>query len=160
VNDTYDYDMLLHAITIAYAAHEGQVDKVGEPYINHPRWVAHEVERAGFGAEVIAAAWLHDVVEDCDVSLQDLRNDGIPEIVVQTVDCLTKRKGEKFRDYYERVKSKPEAVAVKWFDVKHNSHPGRLSKCAPDTQDRLRTKYEQSVEILAPAYRRLNVQQG
>lgn len=145
-------NLVIAAREIAIAAHSGQLDKVGEPYIYHPAWVAHEVQVAGFGEEVQAAAWLHDVVEDTDVTLDDLREKGFPESVVEAVDALSKRKGEKFEPYYERVKANDIAIAVKWFDVKHNSLPERLGRVTPHTQDRLRGKYERARTFLVPAY--------
>lgn len=136
------------AYEVAREAHEGQVDKIGEPYIGHPFRVAKACEDAGFGDDVTAAALLHDVVEDTPVTLDDLHAKGFPEVVVSAVDALTKRKGEAFAAYYERVKADPVACAVKWHDVADNADPRRLALVAPDTQDRLRAKYERARALL------------
>lgn len=136
------------ALILARSAHLGQVDKIGEPYIEHPKRVATAVATAGFGDEVIATALLHDVVEDTDVTLEQLRAEGFPESVVEAVDAMSKRKSEPFEKYYERVKSNSIATAVKWFDVADNADPRRLSRVAPDTQERLRAKYERAKEAL------------
>lgn len=147
---TYDYEPLrlvrLHARAIAIRAHHGQVDKCGEPYITHPERVAAGV-RADLrhDADAEAVAWLHDVVEDTDVTLDDLRFERFPRRVVDAVDAITKRKGESFADYYERVKANPLALVVKWHDVADNADPARLAKVAPDTRERLRAKYERVV---------------
>ena len=53
----------------ARAAHDGQLrDYTGEPYITHPQWVAAQAVFLGLSAEAVAAAWLHDVIEDCKVA--------------------------------------------------------------------------------------------
>lgn len=136
------------ASNVCRAAHEGQVDKVGEPYFGHPYRVARAVKAAGFPEEAVAVAYLHDVVEDTAVTLTTLRALSFPEEVVEAVDAISKRKGEKFEDYYDRVKANDLALAVKWHDVADNSSPERLGQVAPDTQDRLRAKYERARELL------------
>lgn len=132
---------------IARRAHRDQVDKVGEPYIGHVARVATEVRRAGFGFDVQAVAWLHDVVEDTFVTLEDLRGVFPPE-VVEAVDAITKRPHEPFPAYYERVKANARATAVKWFDVADNAREDRLGRVAPDTQERLRAKYQRALAEL------------
>jgi (p)ppGpp synthase/HD superfamily hydrolase len=137
------------AVELAHIAHEGQFDKIGAPYISHPERVAAGVAADGLGADVQSVAWLHDVVEDTWVTLDDLRWMGFSERIVDAVDAISKRKGEKFADYYERVKANPMALAVKWHDVADNASPERLAKVAPDTRERLRAKYERAVELLS-----------
>lgn len=57
-------------------SHEGQVRKyTGEPYLSHPKSVAKLVEMVGGTEEMIAAAWLHDVVEDCDVKIETIEDE-------------------------------------------------------------------------------------
>lgn len=137
------------AARLARIAHRGQVDKVGEDYIAHPRRVAAAVTEAVGNGEAVQVAWLHDVVEDTDVTLYELGVFGSSTQVIAAVDALTKRKGESFEDYYERVKADNLAVVVKWFDVADNADPRRLAKVAPDTQDRLREKYERAKAVLS-----------
>jgi (p)ppGpp synthase/HD superfamily hydrolase len=137
------------ARTLAMEAHQGQVDKVGQPYIGHPARIAMAVRAEGYADEVEAVAWLHDVVEDTDVSLDLLRSLGFSGAVVEAVDAISKRKGEKFEAYYERVKANPMALVVKWHDVADNADPARLAKVAPDTRERLRAKYERAKALLA-----------
>jgi (p)ppGpp synthase/HD superfamily hydrolase len=68
-------NIIIEAAIFAEAAHRGQTRKYsGEPYINHPMRVAGRLTMKGAGEENIAAAWLHDVVEDTDVSMQDIYN--------------------------------------------------------------------------------------
>src|SRR5712692_11909121 len=77
------------AIVLAIRAHarKNQRDKSGALYILHPLRVMLKMKTE---AEMMAAV-LHDVVEDTQCTLADLRKGGIPEKVVQAVDCLTKR---------------------------------------------------------------------
>jgi hypothetical protein len=133
---------------LAMEAHAGQLDKVGQPYIGHPGRVAVAVVSEGHSDEVEAVAWLHDVVEDCPVTLDDLRMHGFTEEVVEAVDAISKRRGERLETYYERVKANPIALVVKQHDVADNADPARLALVAPDTRDRLRAKYERARSIL------------
>ena len=75
------------ALKLAYAAHAGQVDKAGMPYIFHPYEVALQVQ----AEEEVCAALLHDVVEDTDWTMEDLRAAGFPETVLEAVQLLTSR---------------------------------------------------------------------
>jgi (p)ppGpp synthase/HD superfamily hydrolase len=96
---------------------------------------------------VVAVAWLHDTVEDTVLELESIRL-ACGDAIADAVDALSKRKGEKFEAYYERVKANEIATAVKWHDVADNADPRRLAKVAPDTRERLRAKYERSREAL------------
>ena len=82
------------ALEIAVRAHEGQVDKLGAAYIGHPARVAGHARALGGSPEAIATACLHDVIEDSEVSAQDLRASGIPETVITAVELLSKRPGQ------------------------------------------------------------------
>lgn len=78
------------ALEIAHRAHQGQVDKQGEDYIKHPLSVAFML--LPFGDRAYMAGLLHDVVEDSDYSLGDLKNAGIPDSVVRAVDLVSRPK--------------------------------------------------------------------
>ena len=71
------------AIEIAVRAHAGQVDKAGQPYILHPIRV---MLRMGSEAERITGV-LHDVIEDSDVTLEDLRDEGFDAAILEALDC-------------------------------------------------------------------------
>lgn len=73
------------AQSIAVAAHEGQVDKAGKPYIEHPAHVAAGVQ----GDAAKAVAWLHDVVEDTPLTFADLRERGVAPEVIEALKLLT-----------------------------------------------------------------------
>lgn len=110
------------ALMIAESAHSGQVDKAGKPYIAHPKYVASLVETQ----EEKAAALLHDVLEDTDVTVQDLARAGIPEVVISAVCAISKKPGEPYETYLSRVKENPIARKVKIADLKHNMDLSRL----------------------------------
>lgn len=110
------------ALRLALEAHAGQRDRSGEPYILHPIRVMGALE----GDAARAAALLHDVVEDSDTTLDDLRRAGVPESVVQAVDALTKREGEHYDSYLDRVIADPLARLVKRSDVRDNLRVERL----------------------------------
>lgn len=137
------------ARAIAHIAHRGQVDKAGAAYIDHPRRVA---ERLTHPAEV-AAAWLHDVIEDCGITAEDLRDAGIPEDVVAAVVLLTRGPDQPSQDYYAAIRAHPIARAVKLADIADNTDEQRLARIPEETQARLRSKYAAARQALgAPDY--------
>lgn len=144
-------DLVALGQSIARLAHEGQTDKLGDDYIDHPRRV---MERALFMApaqdrfDCAAAAWLHDVVEDSDASLEDLRRQGVPDRVVDAVDRLTKRAGVSRADYFARIREHEIARIVKAADLADNCDPSRFSRLPFPTQYRLSTKYSESWGLL------------
>ena len=89
------------AIAIAMDAHAGQLDKAGQPYILHPLRLMFRFE---IEVEQIVAV-MHDVVEDSEVTLGDLRGSLFSEQIVEAIDCLTKREGEAYEDFITRVLS-------------------------------------------------------
>lgn len=148
-------DLISRAEAVATEAHRGQVDKAGRDYIEHPRRVAANARSAvaarGFdddeAAAVIAAAWLHDVVEDTEVTEADLRRD-FPAEVVDAVIAVTKRAGEDAEDYFTRVRANRFAVVVKTADLADNTDPARQALLDEETRARLREKYRRAYELL------------
>ena len=110
------------ALEIAVKAHSGQKDKVGDPYILHPLRIMMKMDTE---EERIVAA-LHDVVEDSDITLDDLRQAGFPKTILEAVDCLTRRKGEDYEAYVERASSIPLAKKVKIADLEDNMNFRRI----------------------------------
>lgn len=125
------------AMAWARAAHEGQADKAGQPYIGHPARVAARV--AG-DEPAQAVAWLHDVVEDTAVTLSDLAG-VFPPVVLVAVDAITRRAGESPDAYYARVAADPLARKVKLADLADNTDPERLARLDAPTRARLIEKY-------------------
>ena len=132
------------ALEIATKAHEGQYDKSGVPYIEHPKHVAEGVH----GDIAKATAYLHDVIEDTDVTAEDLRRDGIPEEVVEAVIMLTHDEHENYYDYIRRVKTNPIAKEVKIEDLKHNSDKSRIKRPTPMDIARW-AKYKKALRIIS-----------
>lgn len=128
---------------IATRAHQGQVDKAGQPYISHPEFVASQVT----GDEAKAVAWLHDVVEDTPVTFDDLRAEGLSEAVIEAVAALTKQEGESYETYLERVAANPLAKAVKLADLNHNMDTSRLKVIDDKAKARLE-KYKLALNFL------------
>ena len=92
-------DMLSKAIELAARAHDGQTGRSGQPYILHPLRVMINCE--GETAKICAA--LHDVVENSDITFDDLRAEGFNEEILTVIDCLTRRDGESYDDYIGRI---------------------------------------------------------
>jgi (p)ppGpp synthase/HD superfamily hydrolase len=136
---------VMRARQIAVAAHTGQVDKAGADYITHPERVA---ARVGDDESAQAVAWLHDVVEDTAVSLDDLVVAGMGEQVVAAVAALTHRPGESAESYYARVQADPLALQVKLADLSDNSDPTRLALLDETTRERLEAKYARARQLL------------
>lgn len=132
------------ALDLARRAHEGQLDKAGRPYIEHPARVMARLE----GPYERMAAALHDVLEDTDVTAADLRAAGCPEPVIAAVDALTKRPGEPLEESMRRAAADPIARRVKLADIADNADPARLALLAPETAARLRRKYTESARLL------------
>ena len=111
------------AIAIAARAHAGQVDKAGQPYILHPIPV---MLRMSSEAERITGV-LHDVIEDSDVTLDDLRDEGFDAAILEALDALTKRPGESRMDAAGRARLVPLARVVKLADNAENSDLSRIA---------------------------------
>ena len=117
------------AKSIATKAHNGQFRWDGKtPYIMHPAAVAKSVysscnwqsENDERCVNAIAAAWLHDVIEDTPLTIADLRVAGINEDILTAVDLLTKSHNEDYLSYLLRLKSNPIALRVKIEDIRNN----------------------------------------
>lgn len=143
------------ARVLATAAHEGQTDKAGAPYIDHPRRVAARTaarceERGAFGYEadlLVAAAWLHDVVEDTSVGEAQLR-EAFPERTVDVVLAVTHRVGEPVEQWFGRIRAVPGAALVKNADVQDNTDPERTARLGKEDRQRLAAKYARYRELL------------
>ncbi|MEG3850136.1 GTP pyrophosphokinase [Microcoleus sp. herbarium19] len=123
-NPNSEYESLLErAIAIAAKAHEGQVDKAGYPYLAHPLFVMENVNSL---QEKIVAV-LHDAVEDSELTFDELRSAGFPEVIVLAIAAITKIEGEADAAYLERVIGNAIALRVKIADVTHNLDIRRIA---------------------------------
>jgi guanosine-3',5'-bis(diphosphate) 3'-pyrophosphohydrolase len=137
---------LERAIEIAAAAHAGQIDKAGHPYILHPLRV---MLRVSTEHERMSAV-LHDVVEDTPVTFEQLAREGFPQEVLLAVEALTKRPGESRLQTAERAAANPIARVVKLADNAENMDLSRIA--APTEKDFARLReYEQVRALLLGA---------
>jgi len=138
------------ARAIATSAHDGQVDKSGRPYIGHPTRVAKNAAAAGGDDRVVAAAWLHDVLEDTNTTAADLAAAGIPPEVIDAVLAVTKVPDEPVDSYFARINADPIAIRVKHADLADNTDPDRVRLLDQATRERLAAKYARARRLLAP----------
>ena len=131
------------AMKIAYSAHHGQVDKGGLPYIFHPYHLAEQMDD-----EIsCCAALLHDVVEDTDVTLEELAQE-FPKAVIDVLKLLTHKEDVPYFDYVRAIKANPIAVRIKLADIAHNSDQSRCPNLTPEQLRYFRNKYETAKAIL------------
>jgi len=149
-------EMLSKAIRIASQAHEGQFDKANNPYILHSLRVSMNV---GSNKSLMAAAVLHDVVEDTLWTLQDIKDEGFCEEVLDAVDSMTRREGNETtnrEDYHEefipRLMKNDFAVIIKMADLTDNSSDERLVNLPEETMQRFLKKYARTRYVLMQRY--------
>ena len=123
-------------IRIAVNAHDGMKDMVGNPAVQH-------VLAVGLMGKTVAeqkAGFLHDVVEDSPVTIEDLRAGGVEEEVLSAVDLLTHMPGTTYEDYVRNIvlSGNETAIQVKLNDLHHNLHRAELALATLDTSTRER----------------------
>lgn len=131
------------AMRISLQAHEGQTDRSGMPYFLHPFHVADHVE----SEEETCVALLHDVVEDTDVTLEDLRRAGMPDTVLAAVDLLTHHRSTPYLEYIRKLSVNQLAKTVKLRDLEHNLDLGRIDHITPEDLRRTE-KYKKAQDYL------------
>ena len=134
---------LEHAIALAAKAHEGQIDKAGAPYILHPLRMMLRLSTP----EERMVAVMHDVVEDCGWTLEQLKGEGFSEAVVAGVESVTKREGESYEDFVLRAAKNPLGRRVKLADLEDNSDLSRIANPMDKDYERLE-KYRKAIELL------------
>lgn len=138
-------DLTKEAMKIAFNAHKEQVDKAGLPYVFHPLHLAEQMND-----ELSAcAALLHDVVEDTEITFEELKSSGISDDVIVILRLLTHDDNVPFMDYVQKIKDSDNRIAkaVKLADLRHNSDLTRFSEVDTKTLDRLK-KYKAAIELL------------
>ncbi len=136
-------ELTKRAINIAYKAHEGQLDRSGIPYIFHPMHIAEQMTTE----ETCIVAILHDVVEDTDVTLEELKEAGFSKNIINAINLLTHRDEVPYLDYVRALKDDPIASVVKLADLNHNSDRTRLTVITKKDEQRF-IKYQKAKEIL------------
>lgn len=130
------------AMNIAYNAHMNQFDKSGVPYIYHPIHLAEQMETE---TECIVAL-LHDVVEDTDMTFEDLEKE-FPNEIINALRLLTHNKETDYMEYIEKLKENSIARKVKIADIMYNSDETRLDEITIKDIERI-NKYKKALEIL------------
>ncbi len=159
-----DIDLIRRAYAWASDLHDGQNRQSGEPYITHPLIVTEMLAAYGMDAATLAAALLHDVVEDTEVSLDEIEQE-FGEEVAQLIDGVTKLDRLSFstREEAQAATIRKMAIAmakdirvllIKLADRLHN-----VRTLAPLPEDKQRRVAEETLEVYAPLAHRLGVQE-
>lgn len=131
------------AIALACRVHKDQVDKSGRPYILHPLRLMFKFQ--GENERIVGI--LHDVVEDGGVTLDELRQSGFCESVIEAIDCLSKRDDEIYEDFIYRLSSNELASKVKVEDIRDNLDITRLNSLGEKELARI-VKYHKALRFL------------
>ena len=131
--------LLEKAVTLAVKAHAGQRDKSGEPYVLHP--LRMMLRSATFEEKLTSI--LHDVIEDSDYTLEDLRDEGCPDEVLVAIDHLSRRKDESYEEFVERAITNPLARKVKIKDLEDKMNLRHYAQIDEKTSQKL-SKYHRA----------------
>lgn len=131
------------AMMIAYHAHKDQFDKGGMPYIFHPLHLAEQMDTE----YAVVTALLHDVIEDSDISLEDLKAQGFPNPILEALSLLTHERHVPYLEYIQRLKENELARKIKLADLVHNSDVTRLFCMDEKSRQRLE-RYQRAILLL------------
>lgn len=147
---------LLDTRGFARKVHEGQVDKQGRPYHEHALAVASLLPD-GSDEIMLHAAMLHDVLEDTDVTKEDLHNLGYSSHVIDIIDTVTRKSEETYVEFISRIAASrsSKAIKVKIADLTHNTDESR----GPMSES-LRVRYERAKVVLREALSALDAEDG
>jgi len=140
-------ELLNKMLVLATNSHANQYDKGGTPYILHPLAVMQMLLTDDEELQCIALG--HDIVEDCEVTYDQLREEGMTTRIIDGIRSLTKIPGETYQQYKEKVKSNPDAVLVKMCDIRHNTDIRRLRGVAERDIKRMERYFHFFVELSA-----------
>lgn len=157
-----DENLICRAFNFAYKLHEGQYRKSGEPYIAHPIAVAGLLRNLGGDSVTIAAGFLHDVVEDTEVTPEEIEQmfgvqvrllvEGVTKLSKFNFSSTTERQAENFRRMFLAMATDIRVIVVKLADRLHNMRT--LSHLKPEKQRRIS---QETREIFAPLANRLGI---
>ena len=136
-------DLTKKALKLCFESHKEQVDKSGMPYVFHPFHLAEQMT----DEMTTVVALLHDVVEDSDITFEDLETQGFSDGILNALKLLTHDKSIPYMDYIAEIKKNEIATAVKLADLKHNSDLSRLDVIDEKTLNR-KKKYEKAIKFL------------
>ncbi|MEO1144866.1 MAG: bifunctional (p)ppGpp synthetase/guanosine-3',5'-bis(diphosphate) 3'-pyrophosphohydrolase [Cyanobacteria bacterium J06638_22] len=157
-----DMALICKAFQFAYELHEGQLRASGEPYIAHPIAVAGLLRDLGGSSSMVAAGFLHDVVEDTDITLEELEQrfgedvsrlvEGVTKLSKFNFSSKTERQAENFRRMFLAMAQDIRVIVVKLADRLHNMRT--LEHLRPEKQRRIA---QETLEIFAPLANRLGI---
>ena len=136
-------DLTKKALKLCFEAHKEQVDKSGMPYVFHPFHLAEQMT----DETTTVVALLHDVVEDTELTFDDLEKQGFGEEIISALKLLTHNDDTPYMDYVAKIKNNKIATAVKLADLKHNSDLTRLDIVDEKALKR-KEKYEKAIKLL------------
>ena len=131
------------ALKLCFEAHKDQVDKSGLPYVFHPFHLAEQMQ----DENTTIVALLHDVVEDTDYTLDDLRAMGFGDEVMETLSYMAHDPAVPYMEYVAKIRENDIARRVKLADLRHNSDITRLDTVDRKALDRVE-KYAQAIRLL------------
>ena len=131
------------ALKLCFEAHKDQVDKSGLPYVFHPFHLAEQMQ----DENTTIVALLHDVVEDTDYTLDDLRAMGFGDEVMEALSYMTHDPAVPYMEYVAKIRENDIARRVKLADLRHNSDITRLDTVDRKSLDRVE-KYAQAIRLL------------
>ncbi|MEA5467579.1 GTP pyrophosphokinase [Spirulina sp. 06S082] len=142
---------LATAIELAKKAHAGQVDKAGQPYVEHPLRVMNVLETR----EEKIVGVLHDAIEDSDLTLAKLQVLGFSSRCIEAIAAITKQAGEDYQAYCDRVMANEMALKVKIADMTDNMNLDRIAHPTEKDYQRLQ-KYQTILPQLKAALKKRN----
>ncbi len=131
------------ALKLCFEAHKEQTDKSGMPYVFHPFHLAEQMTDEA----TTVVALLHDVVEDTELTFEDLEKQGFGEEIIAVLKLLTHNDDTPYMDYVAKIKTNKIATKVKLADLRHNSDLSRLDTVDEKALKR-KEKYEKAIKIL------------
>ena len=131
------------ALKLCFEVHKEQIDKSGLPYVFHPFHLAEQMD----DENSVIVALLHDVVEDSEMTFEDLEDMGFNEEVMDALRLLTHEDDVDYFEYVNKIKENPLAKKVKLADLRHNSDASRLEKLTQRDIERA-NKYKKAIQIL------------
>lgn len=131
------------AMRVSFEAHKNQVDKDNIPYVYHPYEVASGLD----SEELICIALLHDVVEDTDITFEQLADMGFTDSMLEALRLLTHDKDVPYMEYIEKLSHNPLAKRVKMADLTHNMNRDRRETVTEQDEKRW-AKYKKAYEYL------------
>ena len=138
-------DKTKRALKLCFKAHKDQLDKSGLPYVFHPFHLAEQMD----DEDSTIVALLHDVAEDSDYTLKDIRGMGFGKDVMDALTLLTHDESEDYMSYVKKIAGNPLARKVKLADLAHNSDVTRLNHKPGEKDLQSLRKYEKAKVLLS-----------